>query len=81
MTNIEILVIAVALAITVGVIWWTLDDFPPKPRERKSRKPYLCKCGETNPEEFYGTSKSKCKKCTKRDRREKYKQRKECDVK
>jgi len=24
---------------------------------------YLCKCGETNPEKFYGHSKSNCSKC------------------
>lgn len=28
-----------------------------------SRKPSLCHCGETNPENFYAMSRSECKKC------------------
>ena len=29
-----------------------------------SRKPRICKCGETDPSQFYGFSRSECKKCT-----------------
>lgn len=28
-----------------------------------NRKPYLCKCGEITPSNFYGNNKSRCKAC------------------
>lgn len=32
-------------------------------KTKRIRRSHLCECGETNPTKFYGTRKTKCKKC------------------
>lgn len=65
MTELEILITTGAMSIAAGVIWWTLEDFPTKPKKkRRILKPHLCReCGTRDPEDFYPTEKSLCKKC------------------
>ena len=77
MEAIGILLISISIAMLAGVSWWALQDIPKKPRKRRARKPYLCKCGETEPSEFYGTRKGKCKKCVNEESKERYRLHKE----